>query len=120
MKKILFTIFVIALGTSLLDIAFAEELRNSLHVGTTSGSTSIEPGLITETTFIKTFQKYFFGSIAIITIGMIILIGFNLTIAEGNQEEFKKMKKALIYAIAGSAVVPMGFAAIKLITSINF
>jgi membrane protein DedA with SNARE-associated domain len=56
------------------------------------------------------------GLIGIISVGVFLYIGYTLFTAQGNEEEFKKAWKALVYAVIGLAVMPLAYIAVKIVT----
>ena len=65
-------------------------------------------------------KKSIFGLLALIAIWVFIFIWARLVMARWNPEEFKKALMQFIYAIVWLALVAIAWAAVKLISSLNF
>ncbi len=61
-----------------------------------------------------------FGLLALIAIGMFIYIGGRLVMARGNQEEFTKALKSLVYAVIGILLVAGAWAIVRFVAGIQF
>jgi len=65
-------------------------------------------------------KESIFWLLALIAIWVFIFIGAKLVIARWNPEEFKKAIMQFIYAIVWLAIVAISWAAVKLVSSLNF
>ncbi len=66
------------------------------------------------------FKNIIFGLLATISIWVFIYLGYKLVIAQWKPDEFKKAMMWLVYAIVWLAIVPLAWAMVKLISSLQF
>ncbi|MDD5212922.1 MAG: hypothetical protein PHG82_00635 [Candidatus Gracilibacteria bacterium] len=78
-----------------------------------SGTNSLFPVL----TEVKTI---IFSLLALIAVAVFIYLGFKLVSAQGKPDEFKKAMMGFVYAIIGLAIIPLAWALVKLISSLQF
>lgn len=92
------------------------DLRTDLQVdgGGNSANASVDVNL--QDNFLKTIQIYMMGLAGIVSVAVFLYIGYTLFTAQGNEEEFKKAWKALVYAVIGLAVMPLAYIAVKIVT----
>lgn len=64
-------------------------------------------------------QTFIFQLVGIITVAMILYVGVKFMLSKGNLEEFKQEAKALIYIIAGLALIPLSYFVIKYLTNLR-
>ena len=69
--------------------------------------------------FLASGQSFLFGVLGVVAVGVFIYLGFKLFSAQGNEEEFKKAWKALVYAVIGLALIPASFAIVKVVTGFD-
>lgn len=62
---------------------------------------------------------YLIGILAIIAVGMFIYTGYRLLMADGQEEEHKKAWVSFLYIAIGLAVVPMSYAAVRIVLGLN-
>lgn len=73
-----------------------------------------------EDNFIKVIERYIFGLLWIIAVGVFLYIGFILFTAEWKEEKLKEWMKALVYAWVWLAIIPLSYILIKIVTWLNF
>lgn len=61
-----------------------------------------------------------FRLMMLIWVGVFLFIGIRLVVARGNPEEFKKAMLHFIYAVIGIFVVSVSWAAVRLVSGLNF
>lgn len=61
-----------------------------------------------------------FALMAVIAIGVFLFIWGKLVVARGNPEEFQKALKTFIYAVVGIFIVAFSWAAVRLVSGLNF
>lgn len=71
-------------------------------------------------TVLTEFKNIIFGLLATISIWVFIYLGYKLVIAQWKPDEFKKAMMWLVYAIVWLAIVPLAWAMVKLISSLQF
>lgn len=64
-------------------------------------------------------QEIAFSLVAIVAVAVFVWIAYNLFSARGNEEEFKKAWMSLVYAVIGLALIPAGYAIVKVVTGFN-
>lgn len=71
-------------------------------------------------TVLTEFKNIIFWLLATISIWVFIYLGYKLVIAQWKPDEFKKAMMWLVYAIVWLAIVPLAWAMVKLISSLQF
>ena len=112
--------FLAAIACSILPFAALASLQDDMRptgIGNdnVAGATSVD-----EKTFLSTAETYLIGFVAMVAVGIFIWIGYNMLTASGDPDQFKKAQQALTYAIIGLAIIPLAYALVKLVVSINF
>lgn len=109
---------------SILSTSFADTTvkvnQNDLLISNGTYSANENTNVTVQENFLKNIQKYMMGLVGILSVGVFIYIGYSLFTAQGNEEEFKKAWKALVYAVIGLAVMPLAFVAVKIVTGFTF
>lgn len=91
-----------------------------LQVGGGDNSANSSTNVTFKNNFLKNIQVYFMGLLGIVSVSVFLYIGFTLFTARGNEEEFKKAWKALIYVVVGLAVMPLAYIVVKIVTGFTF
>lgn len=128
MKKLaiyfLSSLLIMLPGGMILSTSFAETAvkvsQNDLLISNGTYSANENTNVTVQENFLKNIQKYMMGLVGILSVGVFIYIGYSLFTAQGNEEEFKKAWKALIYAAIGLAVMPLAYVAVKIVTGFTF
>ena len=94
--------------------------KSMLQVGGGDNSANSSTNVTVKDNFLKNIQAYFMGLIGIVSVSVFLYIGFMLFTAKGNEEEFKKAWKALVYAVIGLAVMPLAYIMVKIVTGFTF
>lgn len=70
--------------------------------------------------FLRTFKNYIFWLIAFFSICLFIYNWYRLIMADGKDEEMKKVFTAFVYSVVWLAIIPLSYVVIQLVTSFNF
>ncbi|MFA6090526.1 MAG: pilin [Candidatus Gracilibacteria bacterium] len=91
-----------------------------LQVGGGNNSANAGTNVTLQGNFLRNIQTYIMGLLGIVTVGIFLYIGYTLFTAQGKEEDFKNAWKALIYAVIGLAVIPLGYIVVKIVTGFTF
>ena len=118
MKKILLSIIWFFI---FIQISFSGSLQDQIIPTENTAIVDNEVSLGGWNIFLLDYVKEsIFWLLALIAIWVFIFIWARLVMAKWNPEEFKKAIMQLIYAIVWLAIVAISWAAVKLISSLNF
>ncbi|MDD4151014.1 MAG: hypothetical protein PHR68_00135 [Candidatus Gracilibacteria bacterium] len=121
MKKIILFIFIFT--SSVFTVFGASSIREDMipDTETIAGNTSdIETGTGSLMPIFLSFKNIILGLLAIIAVAIFIYLGFKLVKAEGKPDEFKKVMLGFVYAVIGLSIIPLAWAMVKLISSLQF
>lgn len=123
MKKIIFIIFLYLFNTSNIVLAELWNIEDDIIPDNNEENILIDKNEWWEElvfSLLEYWKDSIFGLLAIIAITVFIFIWARLVIARWNPEEFKKALMNFVYAIVWLAIVAISWAAVKLVSSINF
>lgn len=66
------------------------------------------------------FKTMIFWLLALIAVAVFIYLGYKLVVAQWKPDEFKKAMMGFVYAVVWLAIIPLAWALIKLISSLQF
>jgi heme O synthase-like polyprenyltransferase len=66
------------------------------------------------------FKTLIFGLLALIAVAVFIYLWYKLVTAQWKPDEFKKAMMGFVYAVVWLAIIPLAWAMIKLISSLQF
>lgn len=66
------------------------------------------------------FKTIIFSLLALIAVAVFIYLWFKLTSAQWKPDEFKKAMLGFVYAVIWLAIIPLAWAMVKLISSLQF
>lgn len=66
------------------------------------------------------FKSIIFSFLALIAVAVFIYLWFNLATAQWKPDEFKKAMMGFVYAVIWLAIIPLAWALVKLISSLQF
>lgn len=118
MKKL---IFLILWNLFLIKNTFWEDIKNSI-IPDSWNNVVVNQKSWDDLLFsvIEYVRESIFWLLALIAITVFIFIWARLVIARWNQEEFKKAIMHFVYAVVWIALVALSWAAVKLVSSLNF
>ena len=118
MKKIIFSVIWFFIS---IQISFSWSLQDQIIPTENTAIINNEVSLGGWNIFLIDYVKEsIFWLLAFIAIWVFIFIWARIVMAKWNPEEFKKAIMQFIYAIVGLAIVAISWAAVKLISSLNF
>lgn len=121
MKKIVLFIFIFI---SSVFIAFwASSIREDMIPETETiawNTLDIESWTWAFLPILASFKNIILGLLAIIAVAVFIYLWFKLVKAEWKPDEFKKVMLWFVYAIIWLSIIPLAWAVVKLISSLQF
>jgi hypothetical protein len=65
-------------------------------------------------------RDFIFDLVWIAAIGVFLYFGFNMISAQWNPEELKKVLIGFLYAVIWLAIIPLSWALVRLVSSLDF
>lgn len=122
MKKIIFMIFWYLSSLEYIFVANAENIKDSI-IPDSGNNIVINNDKQWQNLLFSIFEyikESIFWLLALVAITVFIFIWARLVMARWNPEEFKKALMNFVYAIVWLAIVAISWAAVKLVSSLNF
>lgn len=121
MKKIILFIFIFT--SSVFTVFWASSIREDMIPDTETiawNTSDIETWTWSLMPIFLSFKNIILGLLAIIAVAIFIYLGFKLVKAEWKPDEFKKVMLWFVYAVIWLSIIPLAWAMVKLISSLQF